>query len=156
MLLKVIIPGGSESWPLQTRKNVEQLIPQLKEVLLTRDVALHVLSMNGIWTLCSIDMNYPELKLLQRARGILYDRSLSKGSSGTLYLALELTWDSRLSGIILMYGPFHTQTSWRRLPLKKVSSVYLDWLLFIARYVIFLLEIRGCLASCPAFSWDEC
>ncbi|CAJ0594368.1 unnamed protein product [Cylicocyclus nassatus] len=60
---------------LKYSRDISGLMDNLRSVLASpKDrLALHVFSMNGIYTLCSLLLQYPELDILGRTDGIIFD-----------------------------------------------------------------------------------
>ncbi|VDO69748.1 unnamed protein product [Heligmosomoides polygyrus] len=84
------------------------VVDDLRAVLEPRDsrLALHLFSMNGVYTLCSLVLQYPTLNILERSDGIVFDspwsfaaladtlaRSNKQGGSVRDYLTIRfLLW----------------------------------------------------------------
>ncbi|KHJ90474.1 hypothetical protein OESDEN_09684 [Oesophagostomum dentatum] len=66
-------PGHIRS--LKNSRDVSGVVDNLKTVLAVPDarLALHLFSMNAIYSLCALSLQYPELDILGRTDGIIFD-----------------------------------------------------------------------------------
>uniref|UniRef100_A0A1I7WVC7 AB hydrolase-1 domain-containing protein n=1 Tax=Heterorhabditis bacteriophora TaxID=37862 RepID=A0A1I7WVC7_HETBA len=60
---------------LMYSRNVSGVIDNIREVLSESDkqLSMHIFSMNGIYTLCSLLLQHPDLNILDRTSGIVFD-----------------------------------------------------------------------------------
>ncbi|EPB71866.1 hypothetical protein ANCCEY_09029 [Ancylostoma ceylanicum] len=73
--LRFISPFSGHTRSLKNSRDVSGVVEDLRAVLAPADarLALHLFSMNGIYTLCALTLQYPELDLLKRTDGIIFD-----------------------------------------------------------------------------------
>lgn len=73
--LRYTSPFGGHRRSLKYARDVSGVVDDLRAVLEPRDsrLALHLFSMNGVYTLCSLVLQYPTLNILERSDGIVFD-----------------------------------------------------------------------------------
>ena len=59
---------------LQYAREVSSVAAHIEEALKEKKLLIHCFSMNGLFTLTSLQLQYPQINLLSNCEGIIFDR----------------------------------------------------------------------------------